>query len=199
MQRTAQDWLVLTQLTEQNATAVGIVMALQFGRRCCCCRSPATPPTISTGVNCCIADAGRHGPAGPGARAADRQRAVVWHVYSSPCCRLRGRVRCPGAADLRLRSGRRTYLSNAVALNSRRSTWRACRPGGGRLIDSGCGTGWVFLLNAAVVCRGARLAEHAAVGELHATRAPSAARPPARRLPLRLGSAGPESDPGCCS
>jgi MFS family permease len=31
MQRTAQDWLVLTQLTQNNATAVGVVMALQFG------------------------------------------------------------------------------------------------------------------------------------------------------------------------
>ena len=31
MQRTAQDWLVLTQLTHRNATSVGIVMALQFG------------------------------------------------------------------------------------------------------------------------------------------------------------------------
>src|SRR3974377_1857299 len=31
MQRTAQDWLVLTQLTRNSATAVGIVMALQFG------------------------------------------------------------------------------------------------------------------------------------------------------------------------
>src|SRR5580658_1927248 len=31
MQRTAQDWLVLTQLTRHNATAVGVVMALQFG------------------------------------------------------------------------------------------------------------------------------------------------------------------------
>ena len=31
MQRTAQDWLVLTQLTHHNATAVGIVMSLQFG------------------------------------------------------------------------------------------------------------------------------------------------------------------------
>ena len=30
MQRTAQDWLVLTQLTHRNATAVGVVMALQF-------------------------------------------------------------------------------------------------------------------------------------------------------------------------
>jgi MFS family permease len=31
MQRTAQDWLVLTQLTHHNAAAVGVVMALQFG------------------------------------------------------------------------------------------------------------------------------------------------------------------------
>jgi MFS family permease len=31
VQRTAQDWLVLTQLTHHNASAVGIVMALQFG------------------------------------------------------------------------------------------------------------------------------------------------------------------------
>src|SRR5487761_2110951 len=31
IQRTAQDWLVLTQLTHQSATAVGVVMGLQFG------------------------------------------------------------------------------------------------------------------------------------------------------------------------
>ena len=31
MQRTAQDWIVLTALTDHNATAVGVVMALQFG------------------------------------------------------------------------------------------------------------------------------------------------------------------------
>jgi MFS family permease len=31
MQRTAQDWIVLTELTDKNATAVGVVMALQFG------------------------------------------------------------------------------------------------------------------------------------------------------------------------
>jgi hypothetical protein len=31
MQRTAQDWLVLTELTWHSATAVGIVMSLQFG------------------------------------------------------------------------------------------------------------------------------------------------------------------------
>jgi hypothetical protein len=31
MQRTAQDRIVLTELTHRNATAVGIVMGLQFG------------------------------------------------------------------------------------------------------------------------------------------------------------------------
>ena len=31
MQRIAQDWLVLTQLTNHSASAVGVVMALQFG------------------------------------------------------------------------------------------------------------------------------------------------------------------------
>ncbi|WP_248807259.1 MFS transporter [Pseudomonas sp. MWU13-2100] len=31
MQRTAQDWLVFTQLTHHDASAVGLVMALQFG------------------------------------------------------------------------------------------------------------------------------------------------------------------------
>src|SRR5690606_5659181 len=31
MQRTAQDWIVLTELTQNDATAVGIVMSLQFG------------------------------------------------------------------------------------------------------------------------------------------------------------------------
>src|ERR1700743_3228986 len=31
MQRTAQDWIVLAELTHKNATAVGVVMALQFG------------------------------------------------------------------------------------------------------------------------------------------------------------------------
>ncbi|MGN6848759.1 MAG: MFS transporter [Sphingomicrobium sp.] len=31
MQRTAQDWLVLTELTHNSASAVGIVMAMQFG------------------------------------------------------------------------------------------------------------------------------------------------------------------------
>jgi hypothetical protein len=38
MQRTAQDWLVLAELTPHNATSVGIVMALQFGPSLVLCR-----------------------------------------------------------------------------------------------------------------------------------------------------------------
>jgi len=38
MQRTAQDWIVLTQLTHNNATAVGVVIALQFGPQVLFCR-----------------------------------------------------------------------------------------------------------------------------------------------------------------
>jgi hypothetical protein len=33
VQRTAQDWLVFTRLTYHDASAVGLVMALQFGSR----------------------------------------------------------------------------------------------------------------------------------------------------------------------
>ena len=31
MQATAQDWVVLTELTDNDATAMGVTMALQFG------------------------------------------------------------------------------------------------------------------------------------------------------------------------
>ncbi|MEI9986745.1 MAG: hypothetical protein WDN69_28390 [Aliidongia sp.] len=53
MQRTAQNWLVLAQLTDHNATAVGIVMACQFGPQLL--MLPLTgvrPLTISTGACC---------------------------------------------------------------------------------------------------------------------------------------------------
>ena len=52
MQRIAQDWLVLTQLTHHNASAVGMVMAPAVrARSCCCCRGPASRPTASTSAN----------------------------------------------------------------------------------------------------------------------------------------------------
>lgn len=47
MQRVAQDWLVLTQLTHHDASAVGVVMALQFAHSFFCCPGPGLPRTIS--------------------------------------------------------------------------------------------------------------------------------------------------------
>src|SRR5690606_23182242 len=45
MQSTAQDWVVLTELTDNDATAVGFTMACQFG-----------PPLVLAGVAGAIAD-----------------------------------------------------------------------------------------------------------------------------------------------
>jgi hypothetical protein len=52
MQRAAQDWLVLTELTHHSASAVGIVMALQFGPRLLLMPCPDLPPIISTSADC---------------------------------------------------------------------------------------------------------------------------------------------------
>ncbi len=35
MQATAQNWVVLTQLTDNDAAAMGVTMALQFALPCC--------------------------------------------------------------------------------------------------------------------------------------------------------------------
>ena len=51
MQRVAQDWLVLTELTHHNATAVGIVMALQFGPQLLLLHGRDSPPITWTGAS----------------------------------------------------------------------------------------------------------------------------------------------------
>lgn len=45
MQATAQDWVVLTELTDNDATAMGVTMALQFG-----------PPLLLVGLTGWVAD-----------------------------------------------------------------------------------------------------------------------------------------------
>jgi hypothetical protein len=46
MQRVAQDWIVLTQLTHHDATAVGIVTACSSLRSCCCCPGAVWQRTV---------------------------------------------------------------------------------------------------------------------------------------------------------
>jgi MFS family permease len=150
MQRTAQAWLVLTHLTDQNATAVGITLALQFG--------PALLLLPLTGL------------------AADRynqhrllmitQAALgclaltlgtltltgtvqLWHVYVLAF--LQG---CAVAFDSPVRQ---TFvgvlvgtedLPNAVALNSTNfNAGRMIGPAAAGVLIATVGTGWSFIIN----------------------------------------------------
>ena len=151
MQRTAQDWLVLAELTDRNASAVGIVMALQFG-----------PPLLLLPLTGFVAD------------HFDRRRllvltqtcmgllalglglltlsghAVLWHVHVFAFL-----LGCVTAFDA---PARQTFvsdmvveseLSNAVALNS--TSFNAARligPAVAGVLISAIGTGWVFVINA---------------------------------------------------
>jgi MFS family permease len=152
MQRIAQGWLVLTQLTHNNATAMGIVMALQFG-----------PHLLLFPLTGFAADHLNRRKLLIGTQAAMGALALglgiltitglvqLWQVFVFAF--LQG---CVTAFDS---PSRHTFvaelvgesdLSNAVALNS--TSFNAARMIGpaiaGTLIAS-VGSGWVFLINAA--------------------------------------------------
>jgi MFS family permease len=159
MQRTAQDWIVLTELTHRNATAMGIVMGLQFG-----------PQILLLPLTGFVAD---HldrrkvlfcTQAAMGLLALGLGLLVVtglvqlWHVYIFAFL-----LGCAAAFDSPARQTfvaelvEERFLPNAVALNS--TSFNAARMIGpaiaGGLI-AGVGSGWVFLINAlsfvAVLC-----------------------------------------------
>ena len=170
MQRIAQGWLVLTQLTHNNATAMGVVMALQFG-----------PHLLLLPLTGFAADHFDRRRLLIGTQAAMGALAfglgvltvtglvALWHVYVFAFA-----LGCVTAFDS---PARHTFvaelvgeadLANAVALNS--TSFNAARMIGpaiaGTLIAS-VGSGWVFLINvasfAAVLCSLALLR----VNELH--------------------------------
>lgn len=152
MQRTAQDWLVLTQLTDHNATAVGIVTGLQFA-----------PQVLLLPWT------------GSAADQLDRRKLLLatqailavlalalglltvsgfvqtWHVYG-----LALLLGCTTAFDI---PARQTFvaelvgeadLANAVALNS--AMFHGAQlvgPAAAGLLVGVIGTGAVFLINAA--------------------------------------------------
>src|SRR5271156_4550500 len=152
MQRTAQDWLVLTQLTHNNATAVGVVMALQFG-----------PQVLLLPVTGFAADHFERRKllfatqAAMGALALGLGLLTVaglvqlWHVYVFAFL-----LGCVSAFDS---PARQTFvsdlvaeadLSNAVALNSTSfNLARMIGPAIAGVLVAGVGSGWVFLINAA--------------------------------------------------
>ena len=150
MQRTAQDWLVLTQLTHHDASAVGTVMALQFGpqllllpwtgfasdhynQRKLLMATQATMGILALALGLLTVTG----------------RVRLWHVYVFAL--LSG---CASAFDAPVRQ---TFvaelvgdaeLPNAVALNS--TSFNAARmigPAVAGLLIASVGTGWAFLFN----------------------------------------------------
>jgi MFS family permease len=170
MQRTAQDWLVLTQLTHNNATAVGVVMALQFGpqllllpvtgfaadhldRRKLLLATQASMGTLALGLGTLTVTG----------------LVQLWHVYVFAFL-----LGCVTAFDS---PARQTFvaelvgdadLSNAVALNSTSfNAGRMIGPAIAGVLIAAVGSGWAFLINAAsfvaVLCALGSLR----TGELH--------------------------------
>jgi MFS family permease len=152
MQRTAQDWLVLTQLTHNNATAVGIVMALQFGPQLL-----FLPWTGFAADHCVRRKLLMATQAAMGGLALGLGLLTVtgvvqlWHVYLFAFL-----LGCVTAFDS---PARQTFvaelvgdsdLSNAVALNSTSfNAGRLIGPAVAGILIASVGSGWVFLINAA--------------------------------------------------
>lgn len=152
MQRIAQNWLVLSELTNHSGTAVGVVMALQFG-----------PPIVLMSLAGRVAD------------HVDRRRLLIvtqsalaltalglgvlvlsghvtlWQVYC-----FAGIMGCITAFDS---PARQTFIAelvgdedlpNAIALNS--SLFNLAQligPAIGGVLISIIGAGWVFIFNSA--------------------------------------------------
>ena len=170
MQRIAQGWLVLTQLTHNNATAMGMVMALQFGPHLLLLPLTGFAADHLDRRKLLIATQAAMGALAFGLGILPITGQVeLWHVYAFAFL-----LGCVTAFDS---PARHTFvaelvgeadLSNAVALNS--TSFNAARMIGpaiaGTLIAA-VGSGWVFMINAAsfaaVLCSLALLR----VNELH--------------------------------
>jgi MFS family permease len=152
MQRTAQDWIVLTQLTHENATAVGVVMALQFGPQVLLLPWTGFAADHLDRRKLLFATQAAMGALALGLGILTVSGLVrLWHVYVFAFL-----LGCVTAFDA---PARQTFvselvveadLSNAVALNS--TSFNAARmigPAVAGLLVAAVGSGWVFLINAA--------------------------------------------------
>jgi len=152
MQRTAQDWIVLTELTHHDAAAVGIVMGLQFGPQFLLLPFTGYVADRFDKRKLLMATQSAQGLLALGLGLLTLAGWVhLWHVYVFALL-----LGCVSAFDA---PARQTFvsqlvgdehLSNAVALNS--TSFNAARmigPAVAGLMIAGVGTGVVFLLNAA--------------------------------------------------
>jgi MFS family permease len=152
MQRIAQDWVVLTQLTHNNATAVGIVMAFQFGPQILLMPATGFAADHLNRQRLLLATQAAMGALALGLGLLTVTGMVqLWEVYVFAL--LHG---CVAAFDT---PARQTFvtalvneadLPNAVALNS--TSFNAARligPAVAGVLIAAVGSGWVFLINAA--------------------------------------------------
>lgn len=151
MQRTAQDWIVLTELTQHNAAAVGITMALQFG-----------PQVFLMTLTGWAAD------------ACDRRKLLIatqtamgllalilgtliltktvelWHVYAlALMLGIVAAFDAPARQSFVSEVVDEANLSNAVALNSASfNSARMIGPAVAGVLITWTNSGWVFIINA---------------------------------------------------
>jgi MFS family permease len=150
MQGTAQDWLVLTELTQRSASALGIVMALQFGPMLLLLPWTGFAADHFNQRKLLFATQATMGVLALALGALTVTHAVaLWHVYVFAF--LFG---CAGAFDAPVRQ---TFvaelvgdadLPNAVALNS--ASFNAAQMVGPAIAGvtiAAFGAGWAFLVN----------------------------------------------------
>jgi len=150
MQRVGQDWLVLTDLSDDSGLAVGITTALQFAPTLLL---SAWAGVLADRVNrrrLLMLTQGAQGVLAFGLGALVLSgHAQLWHVYLfatalGVVAALDQPVRQTFVAEL-VPAGK---LSNAVGLNS--TSFNAARligPGLAGLLIAAVGTGWVFVIN----------------------------------------------------
>ena len=173
IQRTAQDWLVLTQLTHQSATAVGVVMGLQFGPQLLLLPLTGFAADHLDRRKLLFATQAAMGALALGLGVLTIAGLVrLWHVYAFAFL-----LGCVAAFDA---PARQTFvwdlvgeadLSNAVALNS--TSFNAARmigPAIAGVLIAGVGSGWAFLINAVSFAAVIGSLSLLRVGELHTRR-----------------------------
>ncbi|WP_410210363.1 MFS transporter [Aquirhabdus sp.] len=151
MQRAAQDWLVLTELTHTNATALGIVTALQFGPQILLLPLTGYAADYFDRRKLLFVTQALMGLLSLGLGLLTLTGLVqLWHVYVFAF--LFGSVvafDAPARQTFVSELVGETDLSNAVALNSMSfNSARIIGPAVAGLLIAGVGTGWVFLINA---------------------------------------------------
>jgi len=152
MQRIAQDWIVLTELTDHNATSVGIVMGLQFGPQVLLLPFTGSAADYFDRRSLLFVTQTMMALLALGLGLLTLTGLVqLWHVYLFALA-----LGCVTAFDSPVRISfiselvSDLHLSNAVALNSTSfNSARMIGPAIAGILIAAIGAGWVFLANAA--------------------------------------------------